>query len=144
MDKFDQGILDALREDARQPVAAIAERVNLSRSAVADRIRKLEDHGVIRGYQVLLREPGAGEVCAYLELCYNDIQCKDMARILRTIPEVKLCHGISGETDMLLYVRADSMARIHAIRDRIGAVPGVARIKTHVVMAEYINAFADS
>lgn len=142
MDKFDERIIQLLRINARLSMSAIAEQVNLSRSAVTDRIRKLEETGVIRGYQVQVRDPAEGEVCAYFEMSYNDVQCKDMARILRTIPEIKLCHGVSGETDMMLYIRAPNMARIHALRDQIGKIPGVSRIITHVVMAEYINAFA--
>ncbi|MBI1905310.1 MAG: Lrp/AsnC family transcriptional regulator [Rhodocyclales bacterium] len=144
MDKFDERIIQLLRINARQSVSTIAEQVSLSRSAVTDRIRKLEDSGVIRGYQVLVRDPAEGEVCAYFDMSYNDVQCKDMARILRSIPEVKLCHGVSGDTDMMLFIRAPNMARIHALRDRIGQIPGVSRITTHVVMAEYINAFAQS
>lgn len=56
MDKFDTAIINSLRQDARQSVSNIAEQVNLSRSAVAERIKKLELTGVIRGYQVLLSE----------------------------------------------------------------------------------------
>ncbi len=53
MDKFDQAIINLLRQNARQSVSFIAEQVNLSRSAVSDRIKKLEQTGIIRGYQVL-------------------------------------------------------------------------------------------
>lgn len=48
-----------------------------------------------------------------------------------------------GAPRQSLIHRAPSMARIHALRDRIGQIPGVSRITTHVVMAGYINAFAD-
>ena len=51
-DKFDQLIIKALQQDARQPVSAIAEQVNLSRSAVSERLKRLEQSGEIVGYQV--------------------------------------------------------------------------------------------
>ena len=56
MDKFDKAIINELRQDARQSISTIADRVSLSRSAVTERIKKLETSGVIRGYQVLLSE----------------------------------------------------------------------------------------
>lgn len=56
LDKFDKAIINELRHNARQSISFIAEQVNLSRSAVTERIKKLEQTGVIRGYQVLLSE----------------------------------------------------------------------------------------
>ena len=139
MDRYDEKIIQLLRENARQSISAIAEQVNLSRSAVSDRIKKLEDTGIIRGYQVLLSPRANDEMTVYLEISYNTIQCADMAKQLRRIPEVKVCHGVAGETDMLLTIRAPSMNRIHQIRDQITAIEGIGKIKTHVVMAEYIS-----
>lgn len=128
-----------MKENARIPVSGIAEKVNLSRSAVADRIKKLEDNGTIRGYQVLLTQAMEDQVKVYLEIKYDDIQCDEMAKMLRTIPQVVTCHGVAGDTDMLLFIKAGSMSQVHSIRDRISALPAVKKIKTHVVMAEYIN-----
>lgn len=139
MDRFDEKILQLLRENARQSVSAIAERVNLSRSAVTERIKKMEDSGQIRGYQVLLSQSMADAVTVYLELSYGELKCVDIAHRLRQIPEVKVCHGIAGDTDMLLTIQAGSMARVHQIRDLIAGIDGVGKIKTHVVLAEYIN-----
>jgi DNA-binding Lrp family transcriptional regulator len=56
LDKFDKQIIAELKKNARQSVSAIADTVSLSRSAVTERIKKLEQNGVIRGYQVLLSE----------------------------------------------------------------------------------------
>ncbi len=139
VDRYDEKIIQHLRENARQSVSAIAEQVNLSRSAVTDRIRKLEDIGIIRGYQVLLSPRASDEMTVYLEIGYNTVQCTEVARQLRRIPEIKVCHGVAGDTDMLLTIRAPSMNRVHQIRDQITAIEGVGKIKTHVVMAEYIN-----
>ncbi|WP_371824053.1 Lrp/AsnC family transcriptional regulator [Hahella sp. HN01] len=144
MDKFDEKILQSLRENARQPVSAIAEKVSLSRSAVTDRIRKMEETGIIRGYQVLVTQAREDQVSVYLEISYNEIQCTEMAQILRTIPEIKVCHGVAGDTDMMLFLKAPNMARIHEIRDRLTSIQGVGKIKTHVVMSEYINEFLNA
>lgn len=71
MDKFDQLIIQALLQDARQSVSAIAEQVCLSRSAVAERLKRLEANGDIRGYQVLLRRSASQPVAAYFEIQHN-------------------------------------------------------------------------
>ena len=58
VDKFDQQILALLRADARLPVSQIAREINLSRSAVSERIRQLEQSGVISGYHAQVAMPG--------------------------------------------------------------------------------------
>ena len=75
MDKFDTAIINSLRQDARQSVSNIAEQVNLSRSAVAERIKKLELTGIIRGYQVLLSESQKEGVSAYFEIQHQCPRC---------------------------------------------------------------------
>ncbi|TRX75376.1 Lrp/AsnC family transcriptional regulator [Pseudomonas mangiferae] len=138
MDKFDRQILALLRADARTPVSHIAREVSLSRSAVSERVRRLEADGVIRGYHAQVAEPGAGSgVQAYLELFYKDTRCLEHVARMRAFPEIRRCCGISGETDMLVYVEAPSMARLSEIRAAIEGYPGMQRVKTHVVVQEW-------
>ncbi|MBY5992479.1 Lrp/AsnC family transcriptional regulator [Ferrimonas balearica] len=137
LDKFDQAIITALRHDARQSISAIAEQVNLSRSSVSERIKRLEQNGVIRGYRVLLRPSARTDVSAYFEIRHNQKQCKALADRLKLFPEVQSCHGITGEIDLLVLVRADSMQRLHQIREEIEALPAITKIVTHVVMSEW-------
>ncbi|OZG73128.1 AsnC family transcriptional regulator [Hahella sp. CCB-MM4] len=139
MDRFDEKIIQLLRENARQSVSSIADKVNLSRSAVTDRIRKLEETGIIRGYQVLLSSGAQDDVIVYLEISYNNTQCAEIASQLRRIPEIKVCHGVAGDTDMMLTVKAKSMDRVTKIRETISSIKGVGYIKTHVVLMEFIN-----
>lgn len=139
LDKFDQQILTILRTNARLPIATIAEKVSLSRSAVSERIKKMENDGTIKGYQVLVGESQKSEVSAYFEVTYGDLQCSHMAETFRAIPEVKLCHGVSGATDMLVYVQARNMQKLHEIRDRLASMSEIHKIKTHIVMSEWIN-----
>lgn len=137
MDKFDQQILALLRNDARMPVAAIARAVNLSRTAVGERIRQLEQQGIILGYHAQVANAQPGAVRAFLELFYNDSRCELYVDQIRTFPEVKRCCGISGETDMLVYVEAATMERLIEIRAAIEAFPKMQRVKTHIVMKEW-------
>jgi len=136
VDKFDHQILALLRADARAPVSQIAREVNLSRSAVSERVRRLEDDGVILGYHARVAEPDV-TVKAYLELFYENSRCADHVTRMRAFPEIRRCCGIGGETDMLVYVEAPSMARLSEIRAAIEGYPGIQRVKTHVVVQEW-------
>ncbi|MCL1066173.1 Lrp/AsnC family transcriptional regulator [Shewanella olleyana] len=144
MDKFDQLIITALRANARQSISHIAESVSLSRSAVTERIKKLEQSGVIRGYQVLLSESQKEGVSAYFEIQHERANCADVVHVFHGIPEVITCQGITGEMDLLVYVNARSMKRLHEIREFIDAQADIIKIKTHVVMSEWINNQASS
>lgn len=137
MDKFDQQILALLRNDARLPVAQIARAVNLSRTAVSERIRHLEQQGIIQGYHARVATPETPAVQVFLELSYTNNRCEEYVEQIRAFPEVKRCCGISGDTDMLLYVEAPTMARLIEIRAAIENLPKMKRVKTHVVMKEW-------
>lgn len=126
-----------LAANARMAVASIAREVSLSRSAVSERIRQLEERGIIRGYHA--RIGGGGAVRAYFELHYHVHRCEQYAALLRAIPEVKLCYTISGETDMLVYVEAASMIRLDEVRGQIENMPNIKTVKTHMILSELIN-----
>jgi Lrp/AsnC family leucine-responsive transcriptional regulator len=137
VDKFDRQILALLRSDARTSVSQIAREVNLSRSAVSERIRYLESSGVIRGYHAHVAEPGEAGVKAFLELFYQGRRCEEYVERLRALPEVRHCSGISGETDMLVFIEAPSMLRLSEVRGAIEAFPGMQKVKTHVVVKDW-------
>ena len=85
VDKFDQLIIAELKRNARQSISNIAEAVSLSRSAVAERIKKLEQNSTIKGYQVLLSESQKEGVSAYLEIQHRCPRCADVVHIFQAI-----------------------------------------------------------
>lgn len=137
VDKFDQQILALLRADARLAVSQIAREINLSRSAVGERIRQLEQSGIISGYHARIAAPGDAGIKAYLELFYQGGRCEHYVERMRVFPEVRRCSGISGETDMLVYLEAASMQRFSEIRGQIENFPGMQKVKTHVVVKDW-------
>ena len=139
VDKFDQAIISQLRNNARASVSSIAQAVSLSRSAVSDRIKKLERTEVIRGYQVLLSESQKEGVSVYFEIQHRRARCSEIVHVFKAIPEVITCSGITGDMDLLVYVQADSMRRIHQIRELLDLEIDIVKIKTHVVMSEWID-----
>lgn len=139
MDKFDKGIIAELRANARASISHIAQKVSLSRSSVSERIKKLEQNGTIKGYQVLLSESQKEGVTVYFEIQHQCARCADVIHLFKSIPEVITCNGITGDMDLLVQVKAPSMQRIHQIREYLDTEPDIAKIKTHVVMSEWID-----
>jgi len=139
MDKFDQAIITELRKNARASISQISQQVSLSRSAVSERIKKLENSGVIRGYQVLLSGSQTEGVSVYFEIQHRCAKCSDVVPLFTNIPEVVTCNGITGDMDLLVFVKAPSMRRIHEIREFLDRQENIIKIKTHVVMSEWIN-----
>ena len=116
MDSFDQKIIAALQKNARQSVSSIAEQVNLSRTAVSERIKRLEATGEILGYQVLTgskTETGNG-LKAYFEISHGGMECAPFVQELMKFPEVQRCHGTSGDVDLLVDI-SDSVLGINQL-----------------------------
>jgi len=137
MDGFDKKILAQLQRNARQSVSAIAERVNLSRSAVSERIKRMEDSGEILGYQVICKSSATHPVKAYFEVRHGGYHCESIAQEAQLIKGIRYCHGISGELDLLLYAEVESMTALHNIRSQLDKIPNVGKVTTHIVMNEW-------
>lgn len=140
MDRFDQKIIAVLRKNARQSVSAIAEQVSLSRPAVSERIKRMEEQGDILGYKVLTSThvEERGPLKAHFEIKHGGFKCRPLVQFLLQYPEVKYCHGISGEVDLLVYLEFASMQRLHDILEEVDEeLPSGVKIVTHVVMQEW-------
>ena len=137
MDGTTLQILKILQDDARTPNAEIARRVGLAPSAVHERLRKLEERGIVRGYTARLdpRALGLGLLAFVFVRAEERGGADDTAQQLAAIPEVQEVHHIAGEDCFLVKVRApDTEALGILLRDRIGALPAVRSTRTTVVL----------
>lgn len=142
MDKFDQQIITQLTQNARQSVSDIARKISLSRSATQERIRQLEERGVIEGYHAKIVDPDKKEwLNAYFEVQGQgqDRFWSEYTQLLQSIPEVRRCHFISGQVDLIVFVEAPTMSRIEAIRVALEGLPNVTLVRTHMVMRTLID-----
>ena len=137
MDSTDRKILNILQSDARTPNAELARQVGMAPSAVLERVRKLEERGVIRGYEAKL-DPKALDfgLLAYVLVRTNEsVGHPQSERALAEIPEVQEVHHVAGEDCFLLKVRvANTDALAALLRDRIGVVPTVRSTNTTIVL----------
>ena len=135
IDETDKDILNIIQHDGRVSNAEIARQVGLAPSAVLERVRKLEDRGVLRGYNACIdpKEVGFG-LLAFVSVRTNE--CGDGTdELLAKIPEVLEVHDVAGEDSYLLKVRAsdpEDLSRL--LKEKIKAIPTVVTTRTTVVL----------
>jgi Lrp/AsnC family leucine-responsive transcriptional regulator len=135
IDEIDNKILTIVQTDARTSNAEIARQVGLAPSAVLERLRKLEERGVVRGYaaEINAAEVGFG-LTAFVAVRTREC-CSETDKYLAEIPEVMEVHDVAGEDSYLLKVRvknAEDLSRL--LREKLKNVPNVASTKTTVVL----------
>jgi len=135
-DDCDLKILGILQVDARIPNAEIARRVGMAPSAVLERVRRLEERGVILGYEARLSPRALGlSLTAFVFVKTSLMDATELARRLGSIPEVQEVHDVAGEDCFLVKVRVkDTEALARLLREQLAVVPGVISTRTTVVL----------
>jgi DNA-binding Lrp family transcriptional regulator len=132
----DQQLLSVLRENARASTADIARRLKLSRTTVHSRIERLEREGVIRGYTVRVHdEAERGYIRAHIMITVLPKRAPSVAAALHAMPEVRALHSVSGPFDLVALGVAESVAAMDELTDRIGAIDGVERTTSAIVLS---------
>lgn len=139
IDAFDRKIIQSLQEDARMPVAQVAERTALSATPVSRRIKRLEDEGVILGYQPVLDPRRLGfELDAYVLINLDGHSDENISRFEQAIhgnPYVIACHAVTGDMDYLVHVIARDVEHLSQITLKtLVRIPGVRDVKSIIVL----------
>jgi DNA-binding Lrp family transcriptional regulator len=144
LDALDRAILSCLLEDGRLSQVELAERIPLSATAIARRMRALEEKGVIEGYQARINRQALGlgmTVIVHVGLnSQNEDVLKSFEQAAASAPSIVSCHLMSGEDDYLVTVLARDLAdfeRIH--KEQLSRLPGVARLKSSFALREVAN-----
>ena len=138
MDTIDHEVLSALMEDGRMTWAELAERTGLSAPSVAERVHRLEDRGVIRGYAALVNGATVGaHLTALVAVSLSGPEARaEFLRLVHDTVEVQECHHTAGEDDYVLKIRCGGTAELeHLVSNVLKGVPGVARTRTTVVLS---------
>ena len=128
LDERDLEIVAALQEDARATYADVGQRVGLSASSVHDRVRKLEQAGVIRGYRAIVDPDALGLLITALVAAtpLDPQQPDDLPDRLADFPEVEDCLSVAGEANYILKVRTRTTADLEDLIRRLREKAGVA------------------
>jgi Lrp/AsnC family leucine-responsive transcriptional regulator len=120
MDDMDWELLAELQANARLSFSELSRRVHLSPPAVAERVRRLEESGVISGYHARVDLTRAGwVVVAFIRMSCYGARCVLRDPAVALWPEVREIHRVTGDACCLLKVAAGSMAGFEAVIDRL-------------------------
>lgn len=141
LDAVDRRLLAMLQDDAKLPLATLGEAVDLAPSSVAERVRRLEAAGVIRGYHALLNPQRVGlDLAAFIGVSLNFPKHIDaFERVALSMPEVQECHHVTGAHSLLLKVRAKNTAAMERVLSKLRDFDGVLRTETMVVFSTRIE-----
>ncbi|MBP2580680.1 Lrp/AsnC family leucine-responsive transcriptional regulator [Streptomyces sp. PvR006] len=125
-DATDWRILEALQSEGRASFAELARTVSMSPSAVTERVRRLEEHGVISGYTAIVDQDRLGlPILAFVRLRYPHGNYKPFHDLLDTTPEVLEAHHVTGDDCFVLKVAARSMRHLEEITGKISTLGAV-------------------
>ncbi|MGV1751491.1 Lrp/AsnC family transcriptional regulator [Agrobacterium sp. CG674] len=136
----DRTLLSLLSDNARMPVAELARKLGLSRTTVQARIERLEADGVIAGYGIKLSESYlSGLVRAHVLITIAPKALAGVTAALAAIKEVTTLHSVSGTFDLIAILAAPSIADLDRLLDHIGALDGVERTLSSVILSTRIS-----
>jgi Lrp/AsnC family transcriptional regulator, leucine-responsive regulatory protein len=118
LDEVDTQILQQLQQNARLPFAELARRVGLSTPSVIERVRRLEESGVITGYHAAIDPAKIGlPVRAFIKVSLAGDKLNNFAALTQQIPEVIECHRVTGSESYIAQVAVEDMSHLEAVID---------------------------
>ena len=137
VDTIDYKLCELLQTRGRASQLELAQAVNLSQPAVAERIRKLEEQGVIIGYAAHVDAKALGkDITAFISVFTNHPRYhEEFVNQVTAIDEVQECHRVAGTDSYLLKIRTENTSSLDALIARIRSLDGCERTQTTIVMA---------
>jgi len=120
MDQFDCKILSLLQQDGRMTTAELGRTIGLSTTATKERIKKLEEDGIIEGYRAVVNGKAVGYgLTAFITIPVGDIGIKEMGDRLTSLAEVTECHKVTGNTCFMVKVVVRDADHLEGLVDGI-------------------------
>lgn len=144
LDRTDHKILSLLQQNARLTIQEIGQQINLSKTPVHERIKRLEREGVIARYVTILDKKKLGNLLMVYCQVTLDKQTRDafvdFDTAVRELPEVLECNRVSGTFDYLLKIVSQDMETYNRFyQEQLSVLPGALHISSFFVMAEVKN-----
>lgn len=116
LDSYGRMLLEELQGNARLSVAELGRRIGLSPTATAERLKQMEETGILHGYTVEIDRESLGlEVMAFIRMSCGGHNYHRLLEYVQTLEEVRECHHITGADDFLLKVTTTSMGDLEAL-----------------------------
>ena len=146
MDIIDVKILEVLQANSRVSISELSKKVNLSLSAVSERLKKLESSNVIEKYTVILNSQALDkELSVIMNISLeNPHMTSDFLHFVRTEDEILECHYVTGEYDYVLKITTRNTATLELLMNRIKGISGIKRTQTNVVLSSVKHMYSVS
>lgn len=119
-DEYGRKLLEALQQDARLSFADLGRRVGLSPSATAERMRRMEEDGIIRRYTIEIDREALGlPILAYIRMTCEGQRYQPFLKFVKTLAEVRECHHVTGGEAFILQVTTASIAELERTIERL-------------------------
>jgi len=137
LDSIDLGILELLQDNCKQSLAQIGEKVGLKAPSVLERIHKLEEVGVVRGYTALVDARLLGkDVTAFIGVSLaHPSHIDGFEGELAAVPDVLESHHVTGEHTLMLKVKTENTASLEGLIGWVRRIEGVTKTETNVVLS---------
>ena len=136
LDQIDRELVSLLRTNSRTSTSALGRTLGLSRTTVQDRINRLERRGVIEAYTIRFNPEFAGrQIAAHVMIQVNPKQAAKVVEALARIDAVTTLQTVSGLYDLVTQLEAPTTEAMDEVLDRIGAIPGVDKTTTSIVLS---------
>jgi Lrp/AsnC family leucine-responsive transcriptional regulator len=139
MDHIDRKIIRSLLDDARRPLTQVADEIGVATSTVHQRVRRLEETGVIRGSRAVVDWTALGfPVLAIISARVGSGPLSAAAEKFRAIDGVQTCWAITGEFDLMIVVRARSAAHLGDIIEQLRSAAPI-HTRTTIVLNTFFD-----
>ncbi len=135
----DQNLIELLELNARESVASLARKLGVSRTTVQDRLKRLEESGVITGYQVRLASRAKSGIRAFVEITVDPALLVSVLAELKHVASIETLHTVSGKFDLMAVLRADTPAQIDIQLDKVGSIRGVNKTASAIILSTKID-----
>ena len=133
LDQIDQRLIALLRHNARESVATLAVRLGVSRGTVTNRLRRLEDEGLIVGYTLRLRPEAASDgLQAWMSIAIEGNDARRVAVTLLGDPAVQALHATNGQWDLLAELQVTTLPELARALERIRLIKGISNSETSI------------
>lgn len=133
LDQIDQRLIALLRHNARESVATLAKRLNVSRGTVTNRLRRLEDEGTIVGYTLRLRPATTPEgLQAWMSIAIEGNDARRVTASLLGEPAVQALHTTNGQWDLLAELHVATLPDLAHALERIRLIKGISQSETSI------------
>jgi DNA-binding Lrp family transcriptional regulator len=136
----DDALLGLLKLNAREPIAVLARKLGVSRTTIQDRLKRLEESGVVAGYSLRLGKAAkAPGIAAFVTIYVEPRQATEVGKAVALVPQVETLHTVSGKFDLIALVRSQTSEDMDLVLDKISAITGVTDIETAVILSTKVD-----